>query len=192
MSLAYTTGGQYVPMVNAKLLAKVIIGGVREEISLDRLMQAAEEDIAREMHRAEAEGVDEKEKAKRINSIFAAKSLRSHQMTNAYGTTSTAAKHYSSAYSDMSAMQSAFLSTAPTMAAPMAYASTGSSSHAYGMPPPSMAAFGGMAPPSSGLFSTATAAPSVAPEMDYELKEDEAVSEEQAERVYQKWQHRKK
>ena len=45
MSLAYITGGQYVPMVNAKLLAKVIIGGVREEISLDRLMQDAQEDI---------------------------------------------------------------------------------------------------------------------------------------------------
>jgi hypothetical protein len=58
MTLAYITGGQYVPMVNAQLLAQVIIGGAREEISLDRLMQDAQQDIDREMQQAEAEGVD--------------------------------------------------------------------------------------------------------------------------------------
>ena len=117
MSLAYITGGQYVPMVNSKLLAKVIIGGVREEISLDRLMQAAEADIAREMRQADEEGADEKEKAKRINSIFASKNLRSHQMKNTFGTASSAAKHYSSACTDMSAMQSAYLSSVPAPSA---------------------------------------------------------------------------
>jgi hypothetical protein len=182
MSLAYTTGGQYVPMVNAKLLAKVIIGGVREEISLDRLMQAAEEDIAREMRRADEEGADEQEKAKRINSIFSSKKLRSHQMKNVYGTASTAAKTYSSACVDMSAMQSAFLSSAPSAAAPTSFA--------FGGAPTAMAApflfSSSMAPPPAAAASSATA------EMDYSLVEDEAVSEEQAERVYQKWQHRKK
>ena len=70
MALAYITGGQYVPMINSKLLAKVIIGGVREEISLDRLMQDALPDIDREMDKAKAEGVDEKTKSKRIRDIF--------------------------------------------------------------------------------------------------------------------------
>jgi hypothetical protein len=32
------TSGQYVPMLNSQLLANVIMGRVREEISLDRLM----------------------------------------------------------------------------------------------------------------------------------------------------------
>lgn len=187
MSLAYITGGQYVPMVNAKLLAKVIIGGVREEISLDRLMQAAEADIAQEMRRADEEGADEKEKAKRINSIFASKNLRSHQMKNAFGTASSAAKHYSSACTDMSAMQSAYLSSVPA-------------SSPFGMAPPPPHA-PAMAMPTSSATSSfsyvavppgASAASSATAEMDYALVEDEAVSEEQAERVYQKWQHRKK
>ena len=43
MSIAYITGGQYVPMVDARLLAQVIIGGVREEITLERLLQNAQE-----------------------------------------------------------------------------------------------------------------------------------------------------
>jgi hypothetical protein len=110
MSLAYTTGGQYVPLVNAKLLAKVIIGGVREEISMERLMQASEEDINREMQRAEAEGVEDKEKIKRISNIFATKSLCSTQVTNPFGMTSYAAKTFSSTCHNMTEMQNAFLS----------------------------------------------------------------------------------
>ncbi|CAF1180958.1 unnamed protein product [Adineta steineri] len=120
MSLAYTTGGQYVPMINAKLLAKVIIGGVREEISLDRLMQVAEEDINREMERAEAEGVDDKEKVKRINNIFATKNLFSTQMTNNFGMTSTSAKAYSSTCQTMGEMQSAFGFGMPSKTGPAA------------------------------------------------------------------------
>ncbi len=38
MELAFMTSGQYVPMLNSQLLANVIMGRVREEISLDRLM----------------------------------------------------------------------------------------------------------------------------------------------------------
>ena len=187
MSLAYITGGQYVPMVNSKLLAKVIIGGVREEISLDRLMQAAEADIAREMRQADEEGADEKEKAKRINSIFASKNLRSHQMKNTFGTASSAAKHYSSACTDMSAMQSAYLSSVP---APSAFGMAPTASYASSMAAPTSVS------PSSFSFvaapTVASAASSATAEMDYALVEDETVSEEQAERVYQKWQHRKK
>ena len=48
--------------------------------------------LDREMQQAEAEGVDEKEKAKRVNKIFAMKNLSSTTMTNAFGLTSHAAK----------------------------------------------------------------------------------------------------
>jgi hypothetical protein len=34
MALAYKTGGQYTPLGGAKLLTKIIIGGAKEEISL--------------------------------------------------------------------------------------------------------------------------------------------------------------
>lgn len=155
MSLAYITGGQYVPMVNAKLLAKVIIGGVREEITLERLMQDAQADIDREMERAEAEGVDEKEKAKRINSIFSSKNVRSKQMNNAFGVFSTVSKESYSKCVDMKEMKSKFSSN----------------------PTPASAAFASSMPSS---------------ELHYDLMEDQAVSEEQSSRMYQKWQHRKK
>ncbi|CAF4400506.1 unnamed protein product [Rotaria sp. Silwood2] len=258
MSLAYTTGGQYVPMVNAKLLAKVIIGGVREEISLDRLMQAAEEDINREMKRADAEGADDKEKVKRINNIFSTNNLFSTQMTNPYGVTSFAAKAYSSTCQNMAEMQNAFLS-APK-AAPPAFATTSATPFGFVSPPtasttftfgtssdaPPVAAstgftFGtssaaapratpfGFAPPSTAsttftfvaastgfTFGTSSAtAHGTAPfafatstesfgtndttpiaradaDMTYDVMENAAVNEDQAERIFQKWQHRKK
>jgi hypothetical protein len=123
MSLAYITGGQYVPMVNSKLLAKVIIGGVREEISLDRLMQDAQADIDREMQQAEAEGVDEGEKVKRINHIFSSKNARSKQMKNDYGAVSSVAKESYSKCFDMSEMKSKF-SSAPAAASAIAMPTT--------------------------------------------------------------------
>jgi len=45
MVLAFMTSGQYVPMLNSQLLANVIMGRVREEISLDRLMKDALPDV---------------------------------------------------------------------------------------------------------------------------------------------------
>jgi hypothetical protein len=155
MSLAYITGGQYVPMINSKLLAKVIIGGVREEISLDRLMQDAQADINREMQQADAEGVDEKEKAKRINHIFASKNMHSKQMKNSHGVMSSLATDHYAKCADMSEMQMKFTS-AP-------------------------------APPAASYAS----GPSTE-EMNYDLMEDETVSEHQAARMVQKWQNRKK
>ncbi|CAF0796183.1 unnamed protein product [Adineta steineri] len=154
MSLAYITGGQYVPMVTAKLLSKVIIGGVREEISLDRLMQEAQADIDREMEKAEKEGLDENAKAQRIGSIFAAKNIRAKQMKNEYGTASSVAKDYYSKCADMSEMKMQFSSAA--------------------------------AAPSSAAFAMPTT------EAAYDLMEDEAVTEEQSSRMYQKWSSRKK
>ena len=44
-AIAYITGGQYVPLRNAQLLAKVIVGSAQEEISLERLMEQVQVEI---------------------------------------------------------------------------------------------------------------------------------------------------
>ena len=44
-AIAFTTGGQYVPLRNASLLAKVIVGGAVEEISLEKLMAEVQEEV---------------------------------------------------------------------------------------------------------------------------------------------------
>lgn len=44
-AIAYITGGQYVPLRNAKLLSKIIIGGAQEEISLEKLMEGVQKDV---------------------------------------------------------------------------------------------------------------------------------------------------
>lgn len=108
MALAYITGGQYVPMINAQLLAQVIIGGVREEISLNRLMQDALPDIDREMRQAEAEGADERSKAQRLNQFFASKNLRSKRLKNIYGALSTTATDGYAKCPDMAEMRIQF------------------------------------------------------------------------------------
>jgi len=38
-AIAFATGGQYVPLRNAKLLSTVIVGGALEEMSLEKLMK---------------------------------------------------------------------------------------------------------------------------------------------------------
>lgn len=48
MTIAYITGGQYIPLRNANLLSKVIIGSAQEQISLDRLMQDVENEVLNE------------------------------------------------------------------------------------------------------------------------------------------------
>jgi hypothetical protein len=158
MALAYITGGQYVPMVNSKLLAKVIIGGVREEISLDRLMQDAMPDIDREMQQAEAEGVNDKIKTKRLNDMFTSKNIRSKRMKNSYGALSSAATDGYAKCPDMAEMRIQFRlqSTAtPTVLDNSAYSELSS-------------------------------------ETNYDILEDETISEDQAARMVQKWQRRKK
>ncbi|CAF2902834.1 unnamed protein product [Rotaria sp. Silwood2] len=108
MTIAYITGGQYFPMVNARLLAKVIIGGVREEITLERLMQNADADIVREVQRAEEEGLDDRETATRINHYFASRKTRTKHMRNKAGATSKTAEECYSKCADMSEIASKF------------------------------------------------------------------------------------
>lgn len=108
MSLAYITGGQYVPLANANLLAQVIVSGVREEISLERLMSSAREDIAREIQHAEEEGIDDQEAAVRINRILQAKNTRVKRMRNTRGATSKIVEECYSKCNDMNELQSKY------------------------------------------------------------------------------------
>ncbi|CAF1496034.1 unnamed protein product, partial [Rotaria sordida] len=114
MSLAYSTGGQYIPLVDATLLAQVIIGGVREEISLDRLMQDAQQDIANEIKQAEQDGINEREMTMRINHILTSKNKRVKQMHNTFGVTSNLVEEYYSKCVDMHQMKSIYKMTKTT------------------------------------------------------------------------------
>ncbi|KAK2177332.1 hypothetical protein NP493_607g01025 [Ridgeia piscesae] len=45
MALAHLTGGQYVPLARADVLAKVIVGGAQEELSLQQLMEEVNQEV---------------------------------------------------------------------------------------------------------------------------------------------------
>ena len=186
MSLAYITGGQYVPMINAKLLAQVIIGGVREEISLERLMQDAQEDINREMQAAEAESVDEQEMITRVNRVLLTKNMRVKQMDNLSGQTSEIARTTYAKCADMSELRSRYVVQAPTHAD-------------YGpIMPPGLRTRAGVRASRLAMATkteeealegaSAGAPPPPAPtaDMSYGLKEDESVSMAQTERIVQR------
>ena len=69
VALTLITGGQYVPLNSAENLAKVIVGGTREEISMEKLMAQVHEEVMKE---AAAKGtrVDEDELTRRIHNIL--------------------------------------------------------------------------------------------------------------------------
>ncbi|CAF1591315.1 unnamed protein product [Rotaria sp. Silwood1] len=183
MTLAYLTGGQYVPMVNAKLLAQVIIGGVREEISLERLMKDAEEDINKEMKKAEAEGVDEEEITTRVNRLLLEKNLRVKQMDNIAGTTSSVAKETYSKCTNMKELRSQYKIESipePVYHSRMTRAAV---RRAYGSS--SKKKDDNDEENDGESFSPPTA------EMHYDLKEDEAVSMAQTERIVQRMRYKK-
>lgn len=58
-ALCHITGGQYVSLRNASLLSPVIIGGAREEISLDRLQNDVSEEIESAIQLSPGEEIDE-------------------------------------------------------------------------------------------------------------------------------------
>ena len=72
MAIAHITNGQYVPLANSTLLAKVIIGGAQEEIALQRLLEEVNREVQQE---AQAQGggdhIDEEELAHRVHAKFA-------------------------------------------------------------------------------------------------------------------------
>lgn len=104
MTLAHITGGQYVPMVDANRLAQMIIAGVREEISLDRLMTTARDDIIREVRKSAANGTDDRETAVRLQKIFNTKKMYVNRMKNEAGTTSREAEESYSKCTNMADM----------------------------------------------------------------------------------------
>lgn len=76
-ALAYTTGGQYVPLRNARLLSKVIVGGAVEEISLDKLLEDAEKEVENQR----AQGItDEKDLAEAVERKFKAEGRSTYQL----------------------------------------------------------------------------------------------------------------
>jgi hypothetical protein len=113
MTLAHITGGQYVPMVDANRLAQMIIAGVREEISLDRLMHTARGDITREMRKAAIEKVDDNETATRLQRVFNSKKLSVNRMNNAAGAPSKQAEECYSKCLDMADIQKQYQKTEP-------------------------------------------------------------------------------
>lgn len=185
MTLAYITGGQYVPMVNAKLLAQVIIGGVREEISLERLMQDAQEDIDKEMKQAEAEGLDENEITTRVNRLLLTRNARVKQMNNLGGETSEIAKTAYAKCADMSELRSQFKIEAPPVPDIPVRRTRADVRRAY--------AEGRL----NSVDSDASDVPTppipaaAAREMTYDLKDDEAVSMAQTERIVQRMRVRR-
>ena len=95
-------------MRNAQLLAQVVIGGVREEISLDHLMHDAEEDIVREMREAMAAGLDDEETSVRMSNFFAAENMRVHRMSNEGGEVSDIVTNLYSKCDDMGEMKAKY------------------------------------------------------------------------------------
>jgi len=77
MALAHITGGQYVPLTNANLLSKVIIGGAQEEITLQRLMEEVHEEVMTEMQaKGGEEELDEDVLAMNVHKKLAAKGAK--------------------------------------------------------------------------------------------------------------------
>lgn len=112
MTLAYITGGQYVPMNNAQLLAQVVIGGVREELSLDRLLQSAQEDIVREMRQAAKDELDDTETAEKLAKVFTSMDIRAHRMNNEAGKISAEVENSYSKCEDMNEMKAKYKKSA--------------------------------------------------------------------------------
>lgn len=188
MSLAYITGGQYVPMVNAKLLAQVIIGGVREEISLERLMQDAQEDINQEIKTAEEEGADENEITARVNQLLLKRNTRVRQMENTAGMTSPLARDTYAKCEDLKDLRSKFKSEAPPMPV---FGARVSRTRAEVRAALMEAKEKGESAMDVLAGPGATAAAAAETEMTYGLKEDESVSMAQTERIIQRSRNRK-
>jgi hypothetical protein len=78
MAIAYITGGQYVPLSNAKNLADVIIGGAQEEVSLEKWMSEVDEEVQRDIEAGKE--IDEEELSRRIHEKMKLKGARAKQL----------------------------------------------------------------------------------------------------------------
>ncbi|XP_077980029.1 uncharacterized protein LOC144435309 [Glandiceps talaboti] len=82
MAIAHLTGGQYVSLKDAKLLSKVIIGGAREEMSLQQLMDEVNNEVMQE-YRATGGRVDEDAMATRVETALKKRKRTAKTMTGA-------------------------------------------------------------------------------------------------------------
>lgn len=78
MALAYKTGGQYTPLGGAKLLTKIIIGGAKEEMSLQQWMADVDEEV--KSHMASGRDIDDEAMTKVLHSKLKLKGARARQL----------------------------------------------------------------------------------------------------------------
>ncbi|KAI0212361.1 hypothetical protein LSAT2_002725 [Lamellibrachia satsuma] len=67
MALAHLTGGQYIPLARAEVLATVIVGGAQEELSLQQLMEDVNLEVVNECAEAGEEDVDTEELTRKVH-----------------------------------------------------------------------------------------------------------------------------
>ncbi|XP_041363837.1 uncharacterized protein LOC121379331 isoform X2 [Gigantopelta aegis] len=83
-ALAYITGGQYVPTAGADSLPQIIIGGAKEELSLNSLLKEVYREVLRELDITK--NVDEEHLTKKIYKILISKGHTTRRLTrNAMG-----------------------------------------------------------------------------------------------------------
>lgn len=69
MAISLVTGGIYVPLENADDLTSVIIGGAREDISMERMMAQVHEEVMKEAAEKGTK-VDEDYLTKRVHQVL--------------------------------------------------------------------------------------------------------------------------
>jgi hypothetical protein len=69
IALSLITGGKYFPLANAQDLARVMIGGAREEVSMEKLMAQVHNEVMKEAAE-KGSRVDEDELTRRIHKLL--------------------------------------------------------------------------------------------------------------------------
>ncbi|KAK3607402.1 hypothetical protein CHS0354_022566 [Potamilus streckersoni] len=113
MAIAYMTGGQYVPLRKANLLTQVIIGGAREEMSLEQWMAEVDEEVQQEM--AAGREIDEAEIHERVFSKLKSKGAKTNVLTRNSKNIESASEHAKklSELSSMDAVRKEYKPAAP-------------------------------------------------------------------------------
>ncbi|KAL3858621.1 hypothetical protein ACJMK2_008892 [Sinanodonta woodiana] len=115
MAIAYMTGGQYVPLRKANMLTQVIIGGAREEMSLEQWMAEVDEEVQQEV--AAGREVDEAEIQERIFSKLKSKGAKTNVLTR-NSKNIDSASDYAKKLSELSSMEAIRKEFKPAAPAP--------------------------------------------------------------------------
>ena len=178
LAIAYMTGGQYVPLAKAKLLSKVIVGGAREEMSLESLMAEVDAEIQQEVvagREVDAEAMSDmlhqrfKSRGNTVNQL----QCNNAELTSA--TSSPMAKKFSG-MTKLSEVRSAYQANPPPQS--MSNQLLGGAFFGFG---------GASAAPPPGGVGFSAPAPSFAPEaLDSYACVETGVTYEQSSRMVQK------